>query len=101
MSRYASAVPTKGKTGKEVTEATEIILERFHNHFDRYPKFIVNDYGSEFVNNTFKSMLKKYPAEYVKDDKVIKETIEWFSPKIGRHLAMIEQFNLKLNETYL
>ena len=38
-------------------------------------------------------MLKKYPAEYVENDEVIKGTIEWFSPKIGRHLAMIERFN--------
>ena len=40
-------------------------------------------------------MLKKYPAEYVKD-KVIKGTIEWFSPKISWHLAMIERFNRTL-----
>ena len=29
----------------------------------------------------------------MKNDEVIKGTIEWFSPKIGRHLAMIERFN--------
>ena len=93
LSRYAFAVPTKKKTKEEVTEATETILKEFHNHFDRYPKFVISDYGNEFVNNTFKNMLKKYPAEYVKNDKIIKGTIEWFSPKIGRHLAMIERFN--------
>ena len=96
LSRYAFAIPAKGKTGKEVTETTEIILERFHNHFDRYLKFIVSDYGSEFVNDTFKNMLKKYPAEYEKNDNVIKGTIEWFSPKSSRHLAMIERFNRTL-----
>ena len=41
-------------------------------------------------------MSKKYPAEYVKNDKVIKGTIEWFSPKISRHLAMIEWLNRTL-----
>ena len=50
FSRYALAVSTQTKTGKEVSEATESILEKFHNHFDRYPKFIVSDNGSEFVN---------------------------------------------------
>ena len=38
-------------------------------------------------------MLKRYPAEYVKGDEVIKGTIEWFSPKISSHLAIIERFN--------
>ena len=32
----------------------------------------------------------------MKDNKVIKGTIEWFSPKISRHLAMIERFNRTL-----
>ena len=41
-------------------------------------------------------MLKKYPTEYVKNNEVIKGTIEWFSPKLGRHLAMIERFNRTL-----
>ena len=99
LSRYAFTIPTKTKD--EVTLATETILEEFHNRFDRYPKFIVSDYGSEFVNNTFKNILKKYPAEYVKDDEVIKGTIEWFSPKIGRHLAMIERFNRTLKGSLL
>ena len=96
LSRYTFAIPTKKKTKEEVMLATETILEELHNRFGRYPKFIVSDYGSEFVSNTFKNMLKKFPAEYVKDDKVIKGTIEWFSPKISRHLAMIERFNRTL-----
>ena len=37
--------------------------------------------------------MQTYPAEYVKNYEVIKGTIEWFSPKIGRNLAMIERFN--------
>ena len=79
-----------------VTLATETVLKEFHEHFNRYPKFIVSDYGAEFTNNTFKGMLKKYPAEYIKNNEVIKGTIEWFSPKLGRHLAMIERFNRTL-----
>ena len=58
LSRYAFAIPTKKKTKEEVTLATETILKEFYKHFNRYPKFIVGDYGSEFVNNTFKNMLK-------------------------------------------
>ena len=96
ISRYGFAIPTKRKESIEVTLETETILIEFHEHFGRYPKFIVSDYGTEFTNNTFKEMLKKYPAEYVKDNEVIEGTIEWFSPKLGRHLAMIERFNRTL-----
>ena len=59
------------KESTEVTSATETILKEFHEHFDRYPKFIVSDYGAEFTNNTFKEILKKYPAEYIENDEVI------------------------------
>ena len=41
LSRYAFAIPRKKKTNEEVTLATETILEEFHYHFNRYPKFIV------------------------------------------------------------
>ena len=57
LSRYAFAIPTK----EEVTLATETILKEFYKHFNRYPKFIISDYGSELVNNTFKNMLKNIP----------------------------------------
>ena len=93
LSRYAFAVPLRKKESSEVTPATEVILKEFYKHFGRYPKFIVSDYGVEFTNKSFKEMLKKYPAEYVKNDEVIEGAIEWFSPKIGRHRAMIERFN--------
>ena len=71
LSRYAFAVPTRKKESMEVTPATETILKEFYKHFGRYPKFIVSDYGVEFTNNSFKKMLKKYPAEYVKNNEVI------------------------------
>ena len=77
LSRYAFAVPTRKKESTEVTPATEIVLKEFYEHFGRYRKFIVSDYGVEFTNNSFKKMLKKYPAESVKNDEVIKGTIEW------------------------
>ena len=63
LSRYAFTIPTRKKESIEATSATETILKEFHEHFGRYPKFIVSDYGAEFTNNTFKEMLKKYPAE--------------------------------------
>ena len=59
LSRYAFAIPTKKKTKEEVTLATETVLGEFHNRFGGYPRIIVSDNGSEFVNNTFKNMLKK------------------------------------------
>ena len=86
LSRYTFAIPTKKKMKEEVTSLTEIILKEFHNRFDCYPRFIVSDYGSEFVNNTFKNMLDKYPVEYTENDEIIKGTI------------MIERFNRTLKK---
>ena len=96
LSRYAFAILTKRKESTEVTSATDSILKEFHEHFGRHPKFIVSDYGAEFTNSNFKKILKKYPAEYIKNYEVIEGTIEWFSPKLGRHLVMIERFNRTL-----
>ena len=56
--KYAFGILTKKKTKEEVTLAMEIILE-FHSCFDRYPKFIVSDYGGEFINNTLKKYVKE------------------------------------------
>ena len=96
LSRYAFAVPTRKKESIKITPATETILEKFYEHFGRFWSKVHSDCGVEFTNNSFKKMLKKYPAEYVKDNEVIKGTIEWVSPKLGRHLVMIERFNRTL-----
>ena len=53
FSKKAWAVPVRTKTGREVTNAFEkILLDVTHN-------MVQSDKGTEFLNSTFQSMLKR------------------------------------------
>jgi len=58
FSKYAWCVPLKTKSGREVTEAMESILQ------DRQCALLQSDKGSEFLNNTFQQMLKRYGIKF-------------------------------------
>jgi hypothetical protein len=53
LSIYAFAVPLKTKSGKEVTEAFQKILE------ERKCNMLQTDKGTEYLNTTFQSILKR------------------------------------------
>lgn len=54
LSKYAWAIPLKNKTGSQITEAFDKIVES-----GRRPKALQTDKGSEFLNRTFQNYLKE------------------------------------------
>ena len=55
FSKRAWAVTTKTKTGREVSKAFEKILT-----YGYKPNMVQSDKGTEFLNSTFQSMLKRH-----------------------------------------
>ncbi len=81
FSKYVWIEPLKNKTGKSVAEAFEkIIIDS-----KRRPNLLHVDMGKEFVNQTFKSMLKKY-------------NIIMYHTYNEEKSAIIERFNRTLNQ---
>lgn len=54
FSKYAWAIPTKSKSGNDVTKAFQDILE----NSKRKPQYVQSDKGKEFLNTTFQKFLK-------------------------------------------
>lgn len=82
FSKFAWSKPLEKKTGKSVGEAFESIILKSR----RCPKNLHVDEGREFVNETFKSTIKKYNINmYHTQNKEIKA-------------AMVERFNRTLNQ---
>lgn len=75
-SRYVWGEPIKSKTGKEVTQAMETILNRAA---PRKPLKIQGDKGSEFYNKTFAKLLKDHGI------------IEFFSSDSDHKAAVVER----------
>jgi len=65
------AVPTKTKTGRELSRAFEKILT------DGYkPNMVQSDKGTEFLNSTFQSMLKRHDIKfYTSENEDIKAAV--------------------------
>lgn len=75
-SRFVWGEPIKNKTGKEITNAMKIILDRA---FPRKPLKIQGDKGSEFYNKSFLNLLKDYGI------------IEFFSTYSDHKAAIVER----------
>jgi hypothetical protein len=79
-SRFAFAMPLKSKTGKDVTEAIQTIIDEYNVH----PEKLWVDQGKEFYNKELDQLRKKY------------NNIEIYST-FGEHKSvMIERFNRTL-----
>ena len=79
FTKRAWAVPTKTKSGREVSRAFEKILT------DGYkPSMVQSDKGTEFLNSTFQLMLKRHDIKfYTSENEDIKA-------------AVVERFNRTL-----
>ena len=72
------AIPVRTKTGRNVTEAFEKILE------DGKPNMVQSDKGTEFLNSTFQSMLQRHNIKfYTSENEDLKA-------------AVVERFNRTL-----
>ena len=58
FSKYAWSRPLKTKTGREVTDAMETILE------ERKCTLLQGDKGAEWLNSTFQGMVKRYGIKF-------------------------------------
>ena len=81
FSKYVWIEPLKNRTGKNAAEAFESIITQSK----RKPNLLHVDMGTEFVNETFKSMLKKY-------------NINMYHTYNEEKSAIIERFNRTLNQ---
>ena len=82
FSKVAWAIPLKQKTGAEIVRAFEKIFKTSKRH----PQKIQTDKGSEFLNKTFQSYLKKKKVHFfVTENEDIKA-------------AVVERFNRTLKE---
>jgi Integrase core domain/Chromo (CHRromatin Organisation MOdifier) domain len=70
FSKYAWAVPLKTKAGREVADAMESILA------ERQCALLQADKGTEFLNSTFQSMLKRHGIKfYTSENEDIKASV--------------------------
>ena len=60
LKMYAWAIPLKNKSSLSITNGFKIVLVE-----NRKPEMLWVDRGSEFYNNIFKSLPKKYETELV------------------------------------
>eukprot|EP00733_Pompholyxophrys_punicea_P000226 Pompholyxophrys_punicea_v1_NODE_44_length_4495_cov_238.718243.p2 type:complete len:361 gc:universal NODE_44_length_4495_cov_238.718243:2878-3960(+) len=77
MSKYAWVKPLKDKRGESITVALEPIIKEAH------PKLLQVDMGSEFYNQVFQKMLKKYD-------------VKMYSSHSDHKAAVVERFNRTL-----
>ena len=70
LSRYVWAEPLKTKTGEEVAQAFDRILQRARIS----PKKLASDHGGEFYNRAFTRVLKKWDivTHYSPSDEILK-----------------------------
>ena len=89
FTKRAWAVPTKTKTGREVSRAFEKILS------DGYkPNMVQSDKGTEFLNSTFQSMLKRHDIKfYTSENEDIKAAVV---ERFNRTLKTKTRFHLTL-----
>jgi hypothetical protein len=83
LSRYAFTVPVHRKNAATMKDAVSTCLEQFKNHFEKYPKLVQFDQGTEFYNKEVKSLLNKH-------------NIEFFSTYSDKKAAVVERFNRTL-----
>jgi hypothetical protein len=70
FSKYAWAVPLKTKTGREVSDAMESILE------ERQCALMQGDKGTEWLNSTFQQMIKRRGIKfYTSENEDIKASV--------------------------
>ena len=79
MSKYAWVKPLKDKTQKSIVEAFKDIFKS-----ERVPKFLRTDQGREFLNNSFKNLMKEYDVHHFTSKN---QTIK---------CAIVERFNRTL-----
>ncbi len=70
FSKYAWACPLKNKTGKEVTKVFESILKE-----NRVPQKLQTDKGTEFFNNHFQQLMKKYDIHHFATASDVKTSV--------------------------
>ena len=70
FSKKAWAVPVRTNTGREVANAFEKIL------LDGTPNMVQSDKGTEFLNSTFQSMLKRHGIKfYTSENEDLKASV--------------------------
>ena len=85
FTKYAWAIPLKNKSGLFITNGFKTILSE-----GRKPEMLWVDRGSEFYNNTFKSLLKEYGTGKAASG------IELYSTYSDLKAVFIERFNRTL-----
>lgn len=87
FSKYAWVAPLKTKSGKDVTEAFNVILR------ERCPKNLQTDMGKEFYNTNFQAFVKKNKINHYSTYTVMKASVvERFNRTLKN--AMWKQFTL-------
>lgn len=79
FTKVADAIPLKDKTGKSVTKAMEIAIQRNKNTI----KHLQTDDGKEYFNKDFSQLMKKYNVNH-------------YSTNSEKKAAIIERFNRTL-----
>ena len=70
FSKHAWAVPIRTKSGRDVTEAFETIAN------ERQPNLVQSDKGMEFLNSTFRSMLRRRRIKfYTSENEDLKASV--------------------------
>lgn len=99
FSKYAWLLPLKTKTKTEVTVAFEKILKTGRN-----PKNLQTDMGTEFYNDIFQKLMKKYQINHystysTKKASIVERLIRTIKSKLFKHFSLVG--NYKWNGTPL
>lgn len=85
FSKYAWSEPLKWKSGAEVSEAFERIIDRAVSIGHKAPNLLHTDKGREFVNKDFRQLMQKY-------------NIRLYHTENEEKSSIVERFNRTLNE---
>ena len=92
FSKFAWAVPTKTKSGSDVTAAMRSVLEQ-----GRQPRRLHVDQGKEFYNATFKNLMEEYNIRLYSTFSNLKASIcERFNRTLKTKMSIRIQFTRQL-----
>lgn len=96
FTRYLYGVPLYEKSGKEVTEATELIFMTT----GKIPYSITSDAGLEFNNQSFKDLCKKYKIQHyltvpkISHASIVERVILSLRIKIGKMMTHMNSLDI-------
>lgn len=89
LSKFTWTVPVKSKTKNDIHKAMQTVMMQSR----RYPKNLQTDFGKEFYNSLFKSLMDKYKVNHystfsTKKASIVERLIRTLKTKLYKHFSL-------------